>query len=71
VRFERSGPMQLWRIDIVGRIVLVDPKTGVLREAEVVTGVDDHSPFCVLAKVVVRATSRAVCLGFAEALSRQ
>jgi transposase InsO family protein len=70
VRFERPGPMQLWQIDIVGGIVLVDPKTGVLREAKVVTGVDDHSRFCVLAKVVERATSRAVCLGFAEALAR-
>jgi transposase InsO family protein len=69
-RFERPGPMQLWQIDIVGGIVLVDPNTGVLREAKVVTGVDDHSRFCVLAKVVERATSRAVCLGFAEALAR-
>lgn len=34
------------------------------------TGVDDHSRFCVMAKVVERATSRGVCLAFAEALSR-
>jgi transposase InsO family protein len=69
-RFERSGPMLLWQIDIVGGIVLVDPNTGVLREGKVVTGVDDHSRFCVIAQVVERATARAVCLAFAQALIR-
>jgi hypothetical protein len=49
---------------------MVDPRTGVLSEAKVVTGVDDHSRYCVIAKVVPRATSRAVCLAFAEALAR-
>jgi hypothetical protein len=38
------------------------------REVKVVTGVDDHSRFCVIAKAVVRATGRAVCLAFVEAL---
>lgn len=70
VRFERPGPMQLWGIDIVGGVMLVDPATGELREAKVVTGVDDDSRCCVIAKVVLRATSRAVCLAFAEALVR-
>lgn len=69
-RFERPGPMQLWGIDIVGGIQLVDTTTGVLREAKIVTGVDDHSRFCVMATVVERATSRAVCLAFAQALAR-
>ena len=32
------------------------------------TGVDDHSRFCVLAKVVRRGTARAVCLAFIEAM---
>ena len=32
------------------------------------TGVDDHSRFCVSARVVERATGRQVCLGFAQAL---
>ena len=50
--------------------MLVDPVTGVLREAKVVTGVDDHSRFCVIASVVERATARAVCLALAAALSR-
>jgi hypothetical protein len=61
--------MQLWQMDIVGGIWLVDPATGARREAKVVTGIDDHSRFCVCAAVVERATSRAVCLAFAQALA--
>ncbi len=52
-------------MDIVGGIFLPDGS-----EAKVVTGVDDHSRFCVMAQVVPRATGRAVCLAFAQALSR-
>jgi hypothetical protein len=70
VRWEPPGPMQLWQIDIVGGVWLVDPRTGVVREAKIVTGVDDHSRFCVIAAVVERATGRAVCLALAGALSR-
>ena len=70
VRFERPGPMQLWQMDIVGGVRLVSPVTGELREGKVVTAVDDHSRYCVIAKVVERATSRAVCLALAEALVR-
>jgi transposase InsO family protein len=69
-RFERPGPMQLWQMDIVGGISLVSAVTGELREAKVVTAVDDHSRYCVIAKVVERATGRAVCLALAEALAR-
>ena len=70
VRFERPGPMQLWAMDIVGGVQLVDVATGEVREAKVVTGVDDHSRFCVIATVVPRATGRAVCLALAQALAR-
>jgi transposase InsO family protein len=70
LRFERPGPMQLWGIDIVGGIQIVNTTTGELREAKIVTGVDDHSRFCVMATVVERATARAVCLAFAQALAR-
>ncbi|MEV4642457.1 IS481 family transposase [Actinoplanes sp. NPDC049548] len=70
VRWERPAAMQLWQMDIVGGVHLVDPVTGVLREAKPVTAVDDHSRFCVIAKVVERATARAVCLALAEALAR-
>ena len=70
VRWERPGPMQLWQLDIVGGVWLVDEATGEVREAKVVTGVDDHSRFCVSARVVERATGRQVCLAFAQALLR-
>jgi transposase InsO family protein len=69
-RFERPAPMQLWGIDIVGGIQIVNTVTGQLREAKIVTGIDDHSRFCVMAAVVERATARAVCLAFAQALAR-
>jgi transposase InsO family protein len=65
VRWQRNAPMQLWQVDIVGGVLLADGT-----EAKVVTGVDDHSRYCVMAKVVARATGRAVCLAFAEALQR-
>jgi transposase InsO family protein len=65
VRWQRDKPMELWQVDIVGGVLLADGT-----EAKVVTGVDDHSRHCVMAKVVARATGRAVCLAFAEALQR-
>lgn len=37
--------MQLWGIDIVGGIELVDTRTGEIGEAKLVTGIDDHSQF--------------------------
>ncbi|GAA4578639.1 IS481 family transposase [Micromonospora coerulea] len=64
-RWERGRPMELWQMDIVGGIQLADGG-----EAKVVTGVDDHSRFCVIAAVVRRATGRAVCLAFAQALQQ-
>jgi transposase InsO family protein len=69
-RWQRDRPMQLWQMDIVGGVMLVDPVTGELTEAKVVTGVDDHSRYCVIAQVVERATGRAVCSAFAGALQR-
>lgn len=63
IRWERDAPMALWQMDIVGGVFLADGS-----ECKVVTGVDDHSRFCVIASVVPRATGRAVCLAFAAAL---
>ena len=63
IRWQRDRPMELWQMDIVGGIFLPDGS-----EAKVVTGVDDHSRFCVIAAVVRRATGRAVCLAFSSAL---
>jgi transposase InsO family protein len=62
LRWERDEPMALWQMDIVGGMFLADGT-----EAKVVTGVDDHSRYCVIASVVSRATGRAVCLAFASA----
>jgi transposase InsO family protein len=70
VRWQRPAAMQLWQLDIVFGPRLVDTTTGELREGRIVTGVDDHSRYCVLARVVERATGRAICLAFAEALER-
>jgi transposase InsO family protein len=70
VRWQRPAAMQLWQLDILFGPRLVDTATGELREARIVTGVDDHSRFCVIARVVERATGRAVCLAFSEALRR-
>ncbi len=64
-RWQRDTPMQLWQMDIVGGLMLADGG-----ECKVVTGVDDHSRYCVIAAVVPRATGRAVCLAFAAALVR-
>jgi transposase InsO family protein len=55
-RWERSKSMELWQMDIVGRFYLTDGT-----EVKVVTGVDDHSRFCVCARIVARATARPVC----------
>ncbi|MFG1945761.1 IS481 family transposase [Nonomuraea sp. NPDC048826] len=62
-RWERPGPMQLWQMDIMGGLLLADGS-----EAKLITGVDDHSRFCVIASVVARPTGRMVCAAFAEAM---
>ncbi len=63
-RWERPGPMQLWQLDVMGGLFLASSA-----EAKLVTGVDDHSRFLVIAAVVPRATGRAVCAAFAAALA--
>jgi transposase InsO family protein len=64
-RWERSHSMALWQMDIVGGVRLVDGS-----EAKVVTGVDDHSRFCVSALVVARATARPTCEALVLAMRR-
>jgi len=63
IRWERPVPMQLWQLDVTASVFLADG-----RECKIITGVDDHSRFCVIATVVFRATARAVCLAFVEAM---
>ena len=64
-RWERAEAMELWQMDVVGGVLLSDG-----RECKVLTGIDDHSRFVVCAGVMLRATSRAVCAHFAEAMAR-
>lgn len=47
----------------MGAVILDDGS-----ELKIVTGVDDHSRFCVAAGLVRRANSRAVCEVFSTAL---
>jgi transposase len=62
-RWERSRSMELWQMDIVGRLYLSNGT-----EVKVVTGVDDHSRYCVCARVVARATARPVCEALVAAI---
>jgi transposase InsO family protein len=62
-RWERGRPMELWQLDVVGGVLLDDGT-----ECKVLTGVDDHSRFCVAAGIMTRAISRAVCGVFAQSL---
>ena len=64
-RWERSRAMELWQMDVVGRIYLTNGT-----QLSCVTGVDDHSRFCVSAQLVVRATARPVCDALLSALRR-
>jgi transposase InsO family protein len=62
-RWERSRAMELWQMDIVGGVRIVDGS-----EAKIVSGLDDHSRFAVSARVVARATARPVCDALAHAM---
>jgi transposase InsO family protein len=62
-RWERSRSMELWQMDIVGRIHLADGT-----ELSAVTGIDDHSRFCVCARLVARAQAKPVCDALAWAM---
>jgi len=62
-RWERGGAMELWQMDVVGGVLLADGTS-----CKILTGIDDHSRFCVCAAIMTRATSRAVCVRFAAAL---
>ena len=64
-RWERERPMQLWQMDVMGGVLLTDGS-----ELKVVTGIDDHSRFCVAGGLVERATSKAVCAVLAASLHR-
>jgi transposase InsO family protein len=62
-RWERGTPMELWQMDVVGGFALADGT-----RAKALTGVDDHSRFCISARLMTRESSRGVCDGLAAAL---
>jgi len=62
-RWERPRPMELWQMDVMGGVRLADGS-----ELKVLTGLDDHSRFCVAAGLMRTANARAVCRVFAAAL---
>ena len=54
--------MELWQLDVM------EARLADRSAVKVLTGVDDHSRFCVLAHAMPRATARPVCEAFAQAL---
>ncbi|RAU96585.1 IS481 family transposase [Mycolicibacter senuensis] len=64
-RWERSAPMELWQMDIVGGFPLADGTS-----AKALTGIDDHSRMCISAHLMPRERTRAVCDGLRAALDR-
>ena len=57
--------MHLWQLDIVGGIPLADG-----RECKLLTGIDDHSRFVVIATVLVTPSAREVVDAFLAAMRR-
>jgi transposase InsO family protein len=63
-RWERATAMELWQMDVVGGFVLADG-----RRAKALTGLDDHSRFCVSAQLMLRESARGVCEALLNALA--
>ncbi len=63
-RWQREEPMQLWQLDVTGSVFLTDGT-----ELKLISGIDDHSRFCVIATMVRRASARAVCRAFVSAMT--
>ena len=64
-RWERQRAMELWQMDVMGGVRLEGN-----REAKIVSGIDDHSRFCVCAELTLRATTQPVCRAFLAAMAR-
>lgn len=63
-RWERPVPMQLWQMDVTASAFLASGK-----EAKIVTGIDDHSRYCVITTAMLNATARPVCQAFIDAMA--
>jgi len=61
-RWERGAAMELWQLDVTASAFLTEGG-----EQKIVTGVDDHSRFCVIATALMRATARR-CAAFVTAI---
>jgi transposase InsO family protein len=57
--------MELWQLDVMGGVVLADGT-----ELKLVTGIEDHSRYCVAAGLVPRGIGRAVRGVFTAAMRR-
>ena len=62
-RWERAEPMALWQMDVVGGFLLADGSS-----AKALTGIDDHSRYCVSARLMPRERTQLVCDAFTVAL---
>ena len=62
-RWERGSPMELWQLDVVHGFLLANGTS-----AKALTGIDDHSRFCVSACLMASERTQAVCDGFNSAL---
>ena len=62
-RWQREAPMHLWQLDLVGGIYLADG-----RECKMLTGIDEHSRFVVIAEVLAAPSGRAVADAFVRAM---
>jgi transposase InsO family protein len=62
-RWERSAPNELWQLDVVGGFLLADGTS-----AKALTGIDDHSRFCVAATLMPRERTQPVCDAFGAAM---
>ena len=62
-RWERGRPNELWQMDTVGGFLIADGT-----QAKALTGIDDHSRFCVSAKLMPRERTRLVCDGLRSAI---
>jgi hypothetical protein len=56
--------MELWQLDVVHGFLLADGTS-----AKALTGVDDHSRYCVSARLMARERTQSVCDGFSSALN--
>ena len=62
-RWERGGPMELWQLDLVHGFLLADGSS-----AKALTGIDDHSRYCVSGRLMAKERTQSVCDGFSSAL---